>query len=57
MKLKDGQVSKVTPVAMEVAVPIAEDAVNDGAQIQLGKGVSSIMRRSMPGMARAASFI
>jgi hypothetical protein len=36
VKLKDCQVSKVTPSMTEVAVPIAKDAVNNGAQIQLG---------------------
>ncbi len=40
VKQKDDQVCKVTPVATEVAVPIAKDAINDGAQIQLEiKGV------------------
>ncbi len=35
VKRKDRQVHKVKPVTTEVAVPVAKDVVDDGAQIEL----------------------
>ncbi len=32
---ENGEVSKVAPVAMKVAILIAQDAINDGAQVEL----------------------
>jgi hypothetical protein len=32
---ENGEVSKVAPVAMKVAIPITQDAIDDGAQVEL----------------------
>ncbi len=36
MKQQNSEVGEVTPGTVKVAGPIAEDAINDGAQIELG---------------------
>ncbi len=36
MKQQNSEVGEVTPVMVKVAGPIAKDAIDDGAQIELG---------------------
>ena len=35
MERENGEVSEVAPVATKVAIPIAQDAIDDGAQVEL----------------------